>query len=312
MPSGTVLSAPRQLTPAMFCWLLMALSTYGCSDRRAAPITSPPDTATTAPTLRTFDLRFKGVGTLSDSLDLVHENVFVGLGSALDLTFESAAGSPLTLGGGGVCGAAECDWFFDAFALPHDVAPVGARYSGNILENLDAALDTNAVTDTVITSLDIRATPGVFGISQAVDGRVGGYRLVEHAVALANLAGAAAAEGSQKRVITALSFDSGNIRYLAYSWEHDTTVTAYDTQVVTGAQGDVPAAAQALGASGYVVTALGGNTSDGFVLVGTRAHGDTRARSVLINPVPGANLAGYAMVGDLIDAEGNVTVVYQQ
>ena len=290
----------------------LALSTYACGDANPSRLTTPPDTGTSGPPLRTFDLRFKGVGTLADSIDVQHSDLFVGTGSALSQQFRSVTGTPLQLGANSVCSTTQCIWFFDTFALPSDVVPVGAAYAGSIRANLSDALATTGATDTVITSLDIRTTPAVFGISKAFTPSTGGYHLTDHVVALANLSAAAAAEGAQKRVITAISFDSGAVRFLSYAWDHDTTAGGYDTQVVQAAQTDVPAAAEQLGANGYVVTAVGGNETTGFILVGTRVHGDTRPRNVIVDPAFDTIRSGLAIVADLVDDRGNVTFVYQQ
>jgi len=56
----------------------------------------------------------------------------------------------------------------------------------------------------------------------------------------------------------------------------------YEAQVVTAAFATLSAAATNLAQAGYVITALGGNGTDGFVLVGTRVKGNTAARPVLV------------------------------
>jgi hypothetical protein len=143
----------------------MAVVGSGCGGK-AEPLTPPVDTATTIPLQpRAFDLRFKGVGELADSLDLAHTNIFVGSQSVLRLRQDGVAGTPLQLGGANVCSASECDWFFDSFALPPGLVRVGVTYSGNILANLAMVLDATVVSDTVTTSLDIRPATGVFGFS---------------------------------------------------------------------------------------------------------------------------------------------------
>ena len=289
----------------------LSLSAYACGDGNLSGVMTLPDTGTTNPPLRTFDLRFKGVGTLADSIDLSHGNLFVGTKSALNQQAGAAAGTPLQLGASNLCDAAQCVWFFDVFALPSDVAHVGVRYSGSLLAFLDEVLDAGD-TDAVITALDIRPTAGVFGTSEEFTPQAGGYHVANHLIPLADLPTAAAAEGGQKRVITAVSFDSGQVRYVSYSWDHDTTTSGYDTRVVDTTQAGVPAAAEQLGASGYVVTAVGGNAVDGFVLVGTRVHGDTRAKTVAVDPAFSSILSGYAIIADLVDDAGNVTFVYQQ
>jgi hypothetical protein len=290
----------------------LSMSALACGDGTPSGVTTPPDTGTTnPPVLRTFDLRFKGVGTLSDSIDLTHQDLFVGTGSALTHQLGGAAGTPLQLGASNLCNAAQCVWFFDAFALPSDVVPVGVIYSGSLLANLDEILNASD-TNAVITAMDIRAVPGVFGISEAFTPKAGGYHLSNNVIPLAELPAAAATEGAQKRVITAVSFDSGQVRYLSYAWNHDTTANGYDTQVVQTAQAGVPAAAEQLGVNGYVVTAVGGNAVDGFILVGTRVHGDPGAQSVTVDPAFSSILPGYAIVADLVDDSGNVTFIYQQ
>lgn len=290
----------------------LALASYACGDSDAARLTTQPDTGASGPPLRTFDLRFKGVGTLSDSIDLLHSDLFVGTGSAFVQHFAAASGTPLQLGGNSVCSADQCVWFFDAFALPSDVVPVGIAYSGSSRSNLAEALDTSIVTDTVITSMDIREPPGVFGLSKAFTPKAGGYHLTDRVVPVASFSAAAAAEGLQKHVITAVAFDSGAVRLLAYAWDHDTTSQGYDVQVVQAAQSEVPAAAQQLGANGYVVTAVGGNGTSGFILVGTRVHGETRPRPVLVDPAFDDIHSGMAIIADLVDDRGSVTFVYQQ
>ena len=293
--------------------IALSMSAYACGDGSPSGVTTPPDTgSTTPPVLRTFDLRFKGVGTLSDSIELSHQNLFVSSRSALTHQLVAAAGTPLQLGASNLSTADQCVWFFDVFALPSNVVPVGVTYSGSILANLDETLNAkNTDTNAVITAMDIREGPGVFGISEAFTPKAGGYHLSNHVIPLAGLPAAAATEGEQKRVITAVSFDSGQVRYLSYAWNHDTTTNGYDTQVVETAQAGVPAAAEQLGTNGYVVTAVGGNAVDGFILVGTRVHGATGAQTVAVDPAFSNILPGYAIIADLVDDAGTVTFIYQ-
>jgi hypothetical protein len=260
------------------------------------------DTSTTTtppPPSRVFDLRFKGVGVLSSSVDLAHTNITANAKSALSIAVDSAAGTPLQIGAG-TCSSQECSWFFDTFALPGDIARLGTAYRASVLANLQFLLDTVS-TDTVIPSLDLQPAVGVFALSEFSTSRAGGYHLTQRLVPLSGLQAAASSDGAEGRVITALSFDAGRVRYVSYSWQHDST-PSYDAKVVQATLSTAGAAAQALAADGYFVTALGGDTTDGFVLVGTRVQGLIQARSVLINPTPDTDLTGYAVVGDLVDA----------
>ena len=93
--------------------------------------------------------------------------------------------------------------------------------------------------------------------------------VTERSVPLGELQ-AASIEATAKRVITAVTFDSGQVRYLSYAWDHDTS-QGYDAKVIEATLRTAGAAAQSLAAAGYVVAALGGDPTDGFVLVfGTR------------------------------------------
>jgi hypothetical protein len=84
----------------------------------------------------------------------------------------------------------------------------------------------------------------------------------------------------------------------------------YDAKVAQATLPTAAAASAALAAEGYVVTALGGNPTDGFLVVGTRVHGQTDPRGLLINPSFETNLSGYAVVGYLYNVvAGGVTTL---
>ncbi|HYK10600.1 MAG TPA: hypothetical protein VEV39_07360, partial [Gemmatimonadales bacterium] len=131
-----------------------------------------------------------------------------------------------------------------------------------------------------------------------VTSTAGGYRLFDSIVTPGALGTVATREGLAHRVITALSFDSGQVHYMSYAWQHDTT-TAYETQVAPATFATVDSAAEGLAASGYMLTAFGGDSADGFIFVGTRAKGATAPRALQIDPAHGADLTGYAPVAYL-------------
>jgi len=252
------------------------------------------------PLPRVIDLRFKGVGDLSSSVGLLHTDILAHQGGgALWQQFDSAAGSPLNLGNG-TCSATDCAWFLFVFALPTDLARIATAYRAGVMSELPR-FATTGPTDTVITSLDLEPAVGVFALSEFATSRSGGYHLTQRRVPLGELQAAASDEGAANRVITAIAFDSGQVRFLSYSWDHDTG-QGYDVRVLQATLSTAGTVAQSLAAEGYVVTALGGDPADEFVLVGTRAHGDTQPRSLLINPDLRTNLSGYAVVGYLDDA----------
>jgi len=127
-------------------------------------------------------------------------------------------------------------------------------------------------------------------------------------VASSGFQAAASQDGVNGRVITAVSWNNGQIYYLSYGWARD-TATAYDVQTATATFNTVSSVAQQLAAEGYIITAMGGTTADGFLLVGTRVQGDTMPRPILVVDTSQGESAnslfeGYAIVGYLIDSNG--------
>ena len=136
----------------------------------------------------------------------------------------------------------------------------------------------------------------------------------ENTVPSSQLQAAAAAEGAAGRVITAIAANGSEVTYLAYAWQAD-SVTLYDLKIVTATTPDAPAAAGALAAAGYILTALGQADATGdLFLVGTRVQGDTLPRP--FEAVQGSSAfqamqqQGYAIVGvvnNLADAANSYT-----
>lgn len=246
-----------------------------------------------------LDLRFKGVGKFSAGVDLEHTVTLGSSGSLLDFFFYGAAGSPLEIGTG-LCAPGSCGWPFDVYALPRGLPWVETAYLPGLLAELPAVLDT-APSDTLIMSLDVEPAESLYATAVFIVPDSRGYRLTSGVVPLAGLQAAATAEAAQRRVITALAFDSGSVRYLSYAWRYD-SAAGYEAKVATATFTGLGPAAQALGAGGYVVTAFGGDSADGFVLVGTRVRGDSTPRAVLVNPSQDLNLAGYAPVAYALEA----------
>lgn len=298
--------------PAML--LVAALAATACGGSSATNIVEPPppppDTGKTpAPPHAAFDLRFKGVGVLSSSASLSHTDIDATTGSALDLTFANVSGTPLELGEGN-CSSAACAWFVDVYALPRTMDSLSVRYAAAIVSRLPDLVDTLA-TDTVITSFDVERSVGVYGLSEYITDTLGGYRMTPAVVAAPDFASAASADAAAGRVITAVSFDDDSVRYFSYGWAN-AAGAAYDTQVFTATIASMPMVAQALVDAGYVITAFGGNATNGFLLVGTRVHGSSAQHTLIVNAAPGTDLTGYAVVGYVIDRDGAVTILYER
>ncbi|HTD60916.1 MAG TPA: hypothetical protein VK679_09710 [Gemmatimonadaceae bacterium] len=255
-----------------------------------APTPSPVPQDTLTPLA--FDLRFKGVGVLSDTIELEGSDVDVGLGQS----FANAAGTPLEIGSAGNCVVSvpfDCAWLFTVFALPAKTTGLTTFYDGISLANFASIVDTTSATDTVITSLDIQPANGSLGfVEQTLSG--GGYTPKSRTVAPSAVQAAATQEGAAGRVITALALDSGQVRYLSYGWQHAASAV-YDAQVSTATFATVGSASATLANAGYVITAFGGDSADGFTLVGTRVHGSTTPHSIVIDTTATGH-PGYTIV----------------
>lgn len=254
------------------------------------------------------DLRFQQVDAVSTSSGLSPNGVQSDINGSTSQNFASSIGTPLSIGTD--CSASgdplECSWFFTSFPLPAGVLGLTTTYqSSGIFGNLNFDLNTLSVPSTVITSLDLEPGNNTYAISSIQTNQAGGFSFTRYSILPIQLQSMASQLGGQSQVITAISFDNcGDVYFLAYAWQNDTT-TIYEAKVVTATLDGISSAAIGLGADGYIVTALGGNPTNGFFLVGTRVQGDTMPRSILvITPTAPADLvplfqSGYAVVGYL-------------
>jgi hypothetical protein len=164
--------------------------------------------------------------------------------------------------------------------------------------------------NSVVTSLDLESPDTLFAVSWIQSNQSSGFTLTQQTVAPSAFQAAAAQEGSQSRVITAVSCNAGQVVYLSYSWSKDVT-TIYEAQVATASRANVATVASGLAAQGYILTAIGGsNINDTYLLVGTRVQGDTMARPFVAtggNSFAALDQTGYALVGVVQDSQGNTT-----
>lgn len=66
---------------------------------------------------------------------------------------------------------------------------------------------------------------------------------------------------------------------MSYGWQSDIT-TIYEAKAVAATGDTFITEATNLAAAGYIITALGGDPTDGLILVGTRVQGDTMSRPI--------------------------------
>ncbi len=222
----------------------------------------------------------------------------------LEATYPNAVGTPLMMG---ECSLIDgCGWNADTLNLPPPMTGLTMNYNlgfNNIGSNyptnptIDSDLQSVATPNAVITSLDIETPMDTYAMSWVQTAQAGGfdYRLEKIPMGTnlqAEIQAAAAADGAESRVITAVSFDdTSQMAYLiSYGWTGDTT-TVYETQTTVATHADVRAAAVTLASEGYVISAFGGNDIDGYVLIGMRVQGDSLPRPNVASDPSGTVLA---------------------
>jgi hypothetical protein len=224
-------------------------------------------------------------------------------------------GSPLRLATFGQCGPNafpdNCAWFFFAFSSPG--SGLVTTYQSDLLSSFQSdlkALPTNGV----ITALDFESANDGYAISWVEAAPAESFTPVTSGTALpADFPAVASQEGALSHVITGVTFNAGVVNYVSFGWQSDTT-TNYEVQVVTAATpGDVPVQAANLAENAYIVTAIGGDATDGYILVGTRVQGDAMPRpfKAVNSTVADASTElfpqGYALVGVIDDPGVSIT-----
>jgi len=195
----------------------------------------------------------------------------------------NVAGTPLKLGSTDICGPGiqyQCVWAFDAFNLPPPMTGLAMYYKGGEYSNFESDLQSIAAANVVFKSFDLEPANDAYAVSWVQTAQPGGFDYKLEVVPPAQISATAAADGAASRVITAASFDaSGNANLISYGWTGDTT-TKYETQATVAQNGGVCSAATAMANDGYVISAFGGNDTDGYLLIGMRVVGDSLPRSV--------------------------------
>lgn len=219
-----------------------------------------------------------------------------------------------------------CNWNYIEFDLPPSLASTwtSVGYGDDVYGNFQSDLQSAAfpaggtpvdAPNSVVTSLNIQPANQLFGASWIQSSQSSGFNVSVQTVSSGQLQAAATQEGAHSRVITAVSFDGANVVYLSYGWQSDTS-TIYETSVATATFATAQTAAANLAAQGYLITAMGGSDPSGnLYLVGTRVQGDTMARPFASVTGTGTQESaaimqpGYAIVGMVQDAQGNLTIL---
>jgi hypothetical protein len=249
----------------------------------------------------------------------------VGIASAIPAlsgaSFTASIGSPLYMGPT-VCASPPvvpelgCEWPFEQYNLPYDLIGLGLStgYGSDFFTNFPADLQNSSfpalgnpvnAPNSVVTSLDLESPDNLIAASWIQSSQSTGFDMSLQTVSPSDFQAAANQEGAHSRVITAVSYNAGQVVYLSYGWTGDKS-TIYETQVMTASIETAESAAMSMANQGFIITALGGsNLDNSYLLVGTRVQGDTVSRPFLTNE--GIYTAGYALVGVLQDLQDNVT-----
>jgi hypothetical protein len=242
-------------------------------------------------------------------------NIFAGAGGFDNAKIKNAVGSPLGIGSSYICGDGTCAWPWGYQLLPPPMTGLDMYYEDGEYSSFISDLQTFAASDIVFTSLDLEPPDNVYAVSWVQTTSTGGfdYRLEPvvppGAGQQAQIQAQAILDGAESRIITAASFDAqGNAVLISYGWTGDTT-TEYDTQTNIVTHDEVCSTATSMAGGGYIISAFGGNDSDGYMLIGMRVQGDTLPR-----PIEGVTPTGppYYTTVVYLRASGNICVINEQ
>jgi len=200
--------------------------------------------------------------------------------------YDNAVGSPLGLGSSYLCGDNDCGWTYEYQLFPSSLTGLDMYYRTGDYSTYLSDLESFSAPSVVFTSLDLEPAEGVYAVSWVQTTKAGGFDPRQDPIISPGLdqqtqiQTQAALDGKESRVITAASIDtSGNAILFSYGWQSDTT-TMYETQTTVVPVSQVLTAATNLARDGYIISAFGGNDTNGYILIGIRVQGDSLSRSI--------------------------------
>lgn len=195
-----------------------------------------------------------------------------------------------------------CAWGFSVLPLPSGQCGLGVSYQSGLYGSFASDVVSLPPPSAVVVSLDLEPANGAYAMSWTETDDQCSFDMKREVVPLSQVQSAADEDASQSRVITAVAFDaSGQVNLISYGWSDDAD-TVYETSAVNVAGKDIGDAATGLAQQGYIITAFGGNTTRGYLLIGTKVSGDTTPRPTIVatqsnTPLSPGATAGYALVG---------------
>lgn len=252
------------------------------------------------------DLRFQAVDDVSTLYGYFKGFAgFIGYGSPHIDQFSQAATAPLQLGSNCVVTVMyDCAWAILSVDSQDGTGTPTTTYFSDYYTNLISDLATIAAQGSIITSMDFQQSQGVYAVRY--QGGAGQFSGSLQTVPLQSFPALLASAGLQGRVVTAVSVAGTQVSYLAYSWSQNPTET-FDTASISCSLNGVITASSTLASSGYIITAIGGNDIDGFIVVGTKHTGDSTPRDLISNDDVQAQAQGIGLVTPL--SKGGYAIV---
>lgn len=237
-------------------------------------------------------------------------------------TIPNSVGSPLYLGSTQACTpGTPCYWDFGVEFLPPQMTGLTMWYKASNLTDFTSDLQSIVAPNVVITSLDFEPASNAYGISWVQAAQDTGFDYRMQVVPLSQVQATVAQDGNQSRVVTAVTIGAQrNAHLISYGWQGDTT-TAFQTRAVLVPPQNVEATAVRLAGEGYIISAFGGDDTNGYVIVGIRVKGDTMPRAVSVTapggkmPPHNPDLGNFTNVLDLAEASGpaaGITIIMEQ
>lgn len=243
---------------------------------------------------RAGDLRY----LLFQQVDLPGFTTTAGFGPVeLGITEQSTAnalGNPLSLSSTYVSNGG-CEWITSYWFLPPPMTGFAMYYQEGFTnhQSYSSYLQSVAQPNIVITSMDLEPVCQLLGASWVLTAQGGNFdQRIETVPMGANLAteiqNQATLDGGEFRIVTAATIDDSGQQavLLSYGWSGD-TATLYESQAYVVPPNQIGATAATLANNGYFISGVGGNDTDGYILIGMRVKGDSLPRPISANGVAG-------------------------
>src|SRR5580700_4108937 len=255
------------------------------------------------PAPKAGDLRFRQIDAPA-TINGYQEHVDNLFPTGLSFSYPGEYGTPLSIGvscGGASGDPGNCFWAYESYFLPQGVSGLSIVYQTGYYTNFSSDFKAVPAGNCVVNSLQLEQSFNAYGLSWICPDQGSGFDMASAKILPSSFQTEASQEGSQGRVITALTFDAGNLTYVSYGWQSDTSAV-YEVDVEPATFDPFETAAANLASNGYILTAIGGESTDGLLLVGTRVKGNTTPRPMrfysYVNPSQlRLNTEGYAIVG---------------